>query len=121
VPLAVALGTAVPLAAATELPRVHLLATGGTISGGPQPLDAAGLAALVPGVKQIATVTMEDVTRVGSSRMTPELQFKLASRINELFAKDRSDHAHRRQRRSPDSCRDCRGREGDRRRSLRPR
>jgi L-asparaginase len=70
------------------LPRVHLLATGGTISGGQQPLDAAGLAALVPGVNQIATVTMEDVTRVGSSRMTPDLQFKLASRINELFAKD---------------------------------
>jgi len=87
VSVAVALGPAAPLAAA-ELPRVHLLATGGTISGGQQPLDAAGLAALVPGVKQIATVSMEDVTRVGSSRMTPELQFKLASRINELFTKD---------------------------------
>ncbi len=86
--LAVALRAAAPSAAAAELPRVHLLATGGTISGGQQPLDAAGLTALVPGVKQIAAVSMEDVTRVGSSRMTPELQFKLASRINELFTKD---------------------------------
>jgi hypothetical protein len=33
-------------------PTVHLLATGGTISGGQQPLDAAGLAAVVPGAAQ---------------------------------------------------------------------
>src|SRR5207249_3385338 len=43
---------------------------------------------LVPGVSQVATVTLEDVTRIGSSRMTPEIQFRLASRINELFAAD---------------------------------
>ena len=75
-------------AAPAELPHVHLLATGGTISGGQQPLDATGLKALVPGVSQVATVTLEDVTRIGSSRMTPEIQFRLASRINELFAAD---------------------------------
>jgi L-asparaginase len=71
-----------------ERPRVHLLATGGTISGGTQPLDAAGLKALVPGLAQVATVTLEDVTRIGSSRMTPDIQFRVASRINELFAHD---------------------------------
>jgi L-asparaginase len=74
--------------APAELPRVHLLATGGTISGGQQPLDAAGLKALVPGLSQVATVTLEDIARIGSSRMTPEVQFRLASRINELFAGD---------------------------------
>ena len=71
-----------------ELPHVHLLATGGTISGGDRPLDAAGLAALIPGVARIARVTMEDVSQIGSSRMTPELQFRLASRVNALFAGD---------------------------------
>lgn len=70
------------------LPHVHLLATGGTISGGDRPLDAAGLAALIPGVATVARVTMEDVSRIGSSRMTPDLQFRLASRVNELFAAD---------------------------------
>jgi len=70
------------------LPHVHLLATGGTISGGEQPLDAAGLKALIPEVSQVATVTLEDVTRIGSSRMTPEIQFRLATRITELFAAD---------------------------------
>ena len=73
---------------AAELPHVHLLATGGTISGGQQPLDAAGLKALVPGLAQVVNVTIEDVTRIGSSRMTPGIQFRLASRINELFAAD---------------------------------
>jgi L-asparaginase len=71
-----------------DLPHVHLLATGGTISGGERPLDAAGLAALIPDVQRVATVTMEDVTRIGSSRMTPDLQFRLATRVNELFARD---------------------------------
>src|SRR5256885_5382939 len=31
-----------------QLPRVHFLATGGTISGGTQPLNAAGPRALAP-------------------------------------------------------------------------
>lgn len=75
-------------ARAAGLPHVHLLATGGTISGGQQPLDAAGLKALVPGLSQVASVTLEDVARIGSSRMTPEIQYRLASRINELFATD---------------------------------
>jgi len=71
-----------------DRPHVHFLATGGTISGGTQPLDAAGLKALVPALSDVATITVEDVTRIGSSRMTPEIQFRLASRINELFAQD---------------------------------
>jgi L-asparaginase len=87
--LSAAVAAAVAAGASTaDLPRVHLLATGGTISGGTQPLDAAGLKALVPGLSQVATVTVEDVTRIGSSRMTPDIQFRLASRINDLFAHD---------------------------------
>jgi L-asparaginase len=75
--------------AGADLPHVYLLATGGTISGGAQgPLAGAALAALIPGLDTIATVSVEDVTRIGSSRMTPELQLTLATRINALFAAD---------------------------------
>jgi L-asparaginase len=78
------------IGSAAELPHVHLLATGGTISGGQQgPLNAAALAALIPGVAKVARVTVEDVVRIGSSRMRPEIQLDLARRANELFAKDR--------------------------------
>ncbi len=77
------------LARAAELPRVRLLATGGTISGGPQgPLDATAQTDLVPGVAEVAAVTAEDVARIGSSRMTPAVQLRLAQRVNELFAAD---------------------------------
>ena len=90
--LILALGSALSIsttAIAAELPHVHLLATGGTISGGQQgSLDAAGLKALIPGVGDVARVTVEDVARIGSSRMTPELQFELAQRVNKLFATD---------------------------------
>src|SRR5689334_4657493 len=47
-----------------DRPHVHFLATGGTISGGTQPLDAAGLKALVPALSDVATITVEDVTRI---------------------------------------------------------
>lgn len=77
------------VAHAADKPHVHLIATGGTISGGRQgPLDAAGLEALAPAASEIAEVSQEDFTRIGSSRMTPELEFKLALRINDLFAHD---------------------------------
>ena len=54
---------ALPAPSEVDAPHVHLLATGGTISGGQQPLDAAGLKALVPGLAQVATVTIEDIAR----------------------------------------------------------
>ncbi len=87
--VALSVACAAASARAAEPPHVHLLATGGTISGGAGgPLNGAGLAALIPGLDKVATITVEDFTRIGSSRMTPELQFKLASRINALFAGD---------------------------------
>ena len=84
-----------PLAAAPaqlgaqSLPRVHLIGTGGTISGGAGgPLQAADLRAAVPGLDEVARVTTEDFVRIGSSRMHPELQFALAGRVAEVFAGD---------------------------------
>jgi L-asparaginase len=84
--LAVAL---LAMVAADERPRVHLLATGGTIAGGATgSLSADQLVSLVPGIGRVARLTVEDFVRIGSSRMTPEIQLRLARRVNELFAGD---------------------------------
>lgn len=70
-------------------PRVHLIGTGGTISGGAGgPLDADALRAALPGLSGIAAVTTEDFARIGSSRMHPELQFRLAQRVGAVLAGD---------------------------------
>lgn len=72
---------------APALPAVHLIGTGGTISGGASgPLDAEALRAALPGLAAVAEVTTEDFSRIGSSRMHPELQFRLAERVREVFA-----------------------------------
>ncbi len=76
-------------APSAPLPRVHVLATGGTIAGGATGrLDAAGLVALLPGLSTVATVSLEDFSNIGSSDMTPELQLKLAERVRALFRDD---------------------------------
>ncbi len=68
------------------LPRVHLLGTGGTIAGGREgSLSAKDLASLLPGLASVAEVSVEDFSNIGSSRMTPELQFQLAQRVRSLF------------------------------------
>ena len=70
-----------------ELPRVHLLATGGTIAGGSSgTLNAEDLSKLIPEIASVARFTVEDFTNIGSSRMTPDIQFRLAGRVNELMA-----------------------------------
>jgi L-asparaginase len=75
------------LSASGAVPKVHLLGTGGTISGGAAgSLQAKDLASLVPGLASIAEVSVEDYSSIGSSRMTPELQFGLAGRVRALFA-----------------------------------
>ena len=72
---------------AQSLPEVHLIGTGGTISGGAGgPLNAADLRAALPDLASVASVTTEDFVRIGSSRMHPQLQFRLAERIAEVFA-----------------------------------
>ncbi len=75
-----------PAARPQPLPEVHLIGTGGTISGGASgPLEAADLRARLPDLGRMAQLTTEDFSRIGSSRMHPELQFRLANRIAEVF------------------------------------
>ena len=84
-----------------QLPRVIILATGGTIAGAGTSSDRAGYTAgkipiddligTIPTVKKIATITGEQVASVGSQDMTIEIWKKLAIRINEIFAKNEAD------------------------------
>lgn len=75
--------------AARPLPRVRLVATGGTISnrrGGR--LTAEELVASVPGLADVATVQAEQFANVGSSQLTLEQWVSLAQRLNALFRDD---------------------------------
>lgn len=87
--------------AQTQLPRVIILATGGTIAGAGASADRAGYTAgkipiddligTIPSVKKIASISGEQVASVGSQDMTIEIWKKLAIRINEIFAKNEAD------------------------------
>ena len=84
-----------------QLPRVIILATGGTIAGAGAAADRAGYTAgkipiddligAIPSVKKIATITGEQISSVGSQDMTIEIWKKLAIRINEIIAKKEAD------------------------------
>ena len=84
------------LALALALPHVTILSTGGTIAsqydearGGLVPaLTGAELVAAVPGLDEVATVSVEQIANIGSPDMTPEIWQKLARRANELLAGD---------------------------------
>ena len=72
------------------LPRVHFIATGGTISnrdGGR--LSAEDLAKSMPGVERYAKLTHEQFSNVASSELTLTQWIELAKRINALFATDK--------------------------------
>src|SRR6186713_2266325 len=84
-----------------QLPRVIILATGGTIAGAGASADRAGYTAgkipiedligAIPTVKKIASITGEQISSVGSQDMTIEIWKKLAVRINEIVAKKEAD------------------------------
>jgi L-asparaginase len=84
-----------------KLPRVIILATGGTIAGAGASADRAGYTAgkipiddligTIPSVKKIATISGEQIASVGSQDMTIDIWKKLAIRANEIFAKNEAD------------------------------
>ena len=72
------------------LPRVHFVATGGTISnkeGGR--LSAEDLAKSMPGVERYARLTHEQFTNVASSELTLAQWLALSKRVTELFTTDK--------------------------------
>ena len=86
---------------AQNLPRVIILATGGTIAGQGTSATGAGytpgklpiedLLKNIPSINNIANVKGEQIASVGSYDMTIPIWLKLAKRINEIFAKDEAD------------------------------
>lgn len=92
--IAIALLFSVAMAFAGK-PNIHILATGGTIAGTGSSATktnyTAGQVAIgtlldaVPGLKDIANVTGEQVARIGSQDMNDEVWLLLAKRVNELL------------------------------------
>jgi L-asparaginase len=86
---------------AQQLPRIIILATGGTIAGSGASADRAGytagkipideLVGTIPSIKKIANITGEQIASIGSQDMTIEIWKKLAVRANEIFAKNEAE------------------------------
>ena len=84
---------AAPASGQDELPRVVVLATGGTIASTYDEEIGALRAALtgdeivsaVPGLDEIARVSVEQIANVNSRDMTPEVWLRLGRRANELL------------------------------------
>jgi len=76
-----------------DLPRVHVVATGGTIAmqldpdqGGAIPaVSGADLIAAVPEIAQIARLSVEEFSNIPSEHMTPEVWIRLATRLNQII------------------------------------
>ncbi len=86
---------------AQQLPKVIILATGGTIAGAGASADRAGYTAgkipiddligSIPTVKKIADITGEQIASVGSQDMTIDIWKKLAVRINQIYKNHEAD------------------------------
>jgi Asparaginase, N-terminal len=82
------------LRAQAPLPRVVVLATGGTIASRFDPAigalapaaTGADLVRAVPGLDKIARVDVEQIANIGSYDMTPDIWRHLSRRTNELLA-----------------------------------
>lgn len=81
-----------------SLPRVTILATGGTIAGTGESAATSGyragalnieeLTTAVPDIGHLARITGEQIARVGSQDMSFDILIRLARRINDLLARD---------------------------------
>lgn len=74
----------------SEKPVVKIMATGGTIAnttGGRISGDA--LVEAIPQLGEVATIRVEEFSRVASGRLTPKLWLGLAKRINQIFATEK--------------------------------
>src|SRR4051812_44765628 len=89
------------VATAEALPRIKVLATGGTIAGAQTTQADAGyksgtfsvndLIKAVPQLKTVAEMSGEQVANIGSQTMNHEVWLKLAGRVNETLNGDEFD------------------------------
>jgi L-asparaginase len=88
-------------ASAGNLPRVLVLATGGTIAGQADPrasgayksgqITGEQLVQSVPGLDKLAQLNAEQISSIGSQDMNDKVWFALARRIREAFEKNEAD------------------------------
>ena len=73
--------------AAQDKPRVHIIATGGTISnlGGNARRTGSELVAAIPGLANVAQVTVEQFSNIASGAITHDHWRSLAERIASIF------------------------------------
>ena len=86
---------------ATNLPRILVLATGGTIAGQADPratgayksgqITAEQLVQSVPGLDKLATFSAEQISSIGSQDMNDKVWFALARRIQQALDKNEAD------------------------------
>jgi L-asparaginase len=86
---------------ATNLPHILVLATGGTIAGQADPrasgayksgqITAEQLVQSVPGLDQLASLSAEQISSIGSQDMNDKVWFALARRIQQAFDKNEAD------------------------------
>ena len=87
--------------AGARKPRIRILATGGTIAGAQTEKTSYGyqsgqfkvedLIAAVPQMKELATLSGEQVANIGSQDMNDAVWLKLAHRVNEVLKSDDVD------------------------------
>jgi L-asparaginase len=97
----VAAGSLAFSAQAADLPKVRVLATGGTIAGAQASAtdygyksgayDVNSLLKAVPNLDKLAVITGEQVASIGSQDMNDEIWLKLAKRVNAVLAGSDTD------------------------------
>jgi L-asparaginase len=98
---ALAAGSMAVANAATPLPKIRVLATGGTIAGAQASAtdygyksgayDVNTLLKAVPNLDKLAVITGEQVANIGSQDMNDEIWLKLAKRANEVLKSPDAD------------------------------
>ncbi|WP_213295551.1 asparaginase [Paraburkholderia sacchari] len=98
---AAAAASSTSTAASAALPRVAVLATGGTIAGQADTraanaynagaVGAQQLVQAVPGIEKLAHLSTEQVASIGSQDMNDKVWFTLARRIQEIFERNEAD------------------------------
>ncbi len=97
----VAVSLVLAVSSARALPKIKVLATGGTIAGAQASQADAGyksgsfsvddLIKAVPQLKNIAELSGEQVANIGSQTMNHEVWLKLGTRVNEVLKSDEVD------------------------------
>jgi L-asparaginase len=96
-----AVGGFATVALAADLPKIRVLATGGTIAGAQASAtdygyksgtyDVNSLLKAVPNLDKLAVLTGEQVANIGSQDMNDEIWLKLAKRVNAALAEPGTD------------------------------